>query len=579
MTFEPAEILSRSSRAKTRIYADLFAFLILVIGIQLRFGYGAGINDHFVLSPLGISWSDPTAFANDYFVFNSPQPHIFFDFVTSFGYGIGAPSATYFAFWLVTIAVSAIAIRKISEVMSPKNVFFATGFGSLLLVAGPVVLLGTTTIALPQALPHSLGGALVLLMFGFCLENKWSLAGVSVVLASIAHVQHGTVGLLIYLFFLAIDYYQTRSLRVVSYFLAATALVTIIKILSLRQVVGDLSDFVRVCNLYITYHCDSNSWSPNRFVLGICVAGMLLIAATSRKSLGFDYFRIFAFTFSAGGATLVILEFINFPFLGEFIQGTNGFRIFSLLISLGAISGAWIIVNAHTLSFKRLLLGLLSIFVFLTAEDDVGLLSPYSFIVAVILVVFYFKVMDDNSAITSPVLRAKASSKGFIGLFASISIVTAIASGTKNLQPDIAFMSEYRNAFRLEQIVPSGETIAADPNWAWVRLASKRAVIVDCKYKPYGGAPLVEFESRLESIGGYQKMCIQDSFRKLKPAELDIWAEKYSAKYLLLDKRDKRIPKMMNLGWTMSQNPESKKIVAINRSLVLLEKTIDSNPK
>jgi hypothetical protein len=140
-------------------------------------------------------------------------------------------------------------------------------------------------------------------------------------------------------------------------------------------------------------------------------------------------------------------------------------------------------------------------------------------------------------------------------------------------------MSEYRNAFRLEQIVPSGETIAADPNWAWVRLASKRAVIVDCKYKPYGGAPLVEFESRLESIGGYQKMCIQDSFRKLKPAELDIWAEKYSAKYLLLDKRDKRIPKMMNLGWTMSQNPESKKIVAINRSLVLLEKTIDSNPK
>lgn len=572
MSLELVEILSRTSRTRARVYANLLSFLILIVGIQLRFGYGAGVNDQFVLSPLGISWSDPTAFANDYFVFNAPQPHIFFDFVTSFGYGIGALSATYFVFWIVTNAVCAIAIRKISEFLSPEHVFVATGIGSLLLIAGPVALLGTTTIALPQALPHALGGGLVLLMFGFCLENKWSLAGISVVLASIAHVQHGTVGLLIFIFFLAIDYYQTRTLRVVSYLLTATALVTIFKILSLRKVVGNLSDFVRVCNEYIPYHCDSNSWSPNRFVLGICVTGMVLIVATSRKSLGFDYFRIFAFTFSVGGAALVVLEYANFPFLGELIQGTNGFRIFSLLISLGAISGAWVVVNAHTLSFKKLLLGLLSIFVFLTAEHDMGLLSPYSFIVAVMLIVFYFKVMDDNSAITSPDLRAKASSKGSIGLFASMAIVAVIASGAKNLQPDIAFMSDYRKAFRLEQIVPSGETIAADPNWAWVRLASKRAVIVDCKYKPYGGASLEEFESRLESIGGYQKMCIQDSFRKLKPTELDVWAEKYSAKYFLLDKRDKRIPDLINLGWTISQNPEAHKIVALKRGLALLEK-------
>jgi hypothetical protein len=260
MTLHTAEILTKTTKAKSRVYANLLSFLILIVGIQLRIGYGAGVNDQFVLSPFGIYWSDPTAFANDYFVFNAPQPHIFFDFVTSFGYGIGALSATYFVFWIVTNAVCAIAIRKISEFLSPEHVFVATGIGSLLLIAGPVALLGTTTIALPQALPHALGGGLVLLMFGFCLENKWSLAGISVVLASIAHVQHGTVGLLIFMFFLAIDYYQTRTLRVVSYLLTATTLATIFKIL--RSIINIIIMFkYNWCiycdnfNIYISKKC------------------------------------------------------------------------------------------------------------------------------------------------------------------------------------------------------------------------------------------------------------------------------------------------------------------------------------
>jgi hypothetical protein len=573
------EISSRTSELKARVYADLFAFLILVAGIQLRFGYGAGLNDQFVLSPLGISWADSTAFANDFFVFSAPQPHIFFDFVTSFGYRIGALSATYFAFWIFTMAVCAIAIRKISQFLSPEHVFFTTALGSLFLVAGPVTILGTTTIALPQALPHALGGALVLLMFGFCLEKKWSLAGISVVLASIAHVQQGTVALAIFIFFLALDYYEKRTFQIVSYLLIAIAMVTIFTILSSRPVLGELSDFVRVCNEYIPYHCDSNSWLPNRFVLGICTLGLMLIVATNRKVFGFDHFRLFVLTYSVGGAALLVLEFVNVPFLGELIQGANGFRVFSLMVPLGAISAAWVIVNAHKLSFKKLVLGLVSIFVFLTGATDLGFLSRYAFFVAVFLILFYFKVMDDNAKISAPELRTKASLNGSVALFAGIAIVSVISSGLTIPRMDIAFMSDYRKSFKLEQIVSSGETIAADPTWTWVRLASKRAVIVDCKYLPYGGPPLEEFESRLESIGGYEEICGGSSFSTLKPKKIDAWAEEYSADYLLLEKRDKRISELEDLGWTVNQDPGSDKIEVLRPydkhriRLILLEKT------
>jgi hypothetical protein len=570
---------SRTSQTKTRIFADLFSFLIIAVGIQLRYGYGSGVNDHFVLSPLGISWSDPSAFANDYFVFSAPQPHIFFDFVTSFGYSIGALSATYFSFWLVTIAVSALAIRKISEFLSPERFFLGAILGSLFLVAGPVTLLGTTTIALPQALPHALGGALALLTFSFCLEKKWSLAGFFVLLSSVAHVQQGTIALAIFLFFLILDFYETRALRIIPYIFVLISSVLIVAILNNRPVLGKLSDFVRVCNEYIPYHCDSNSWAPNRFVLGLCAIGLVIIVANSRKALPFDHFRIFSFTYIIGGLVLLALEFINFPILGELIQGSNGFRVFSLLIPLGAISAAWVIIEASQLSYKKLLLGLASIFVYLTALSDVGFLSRYSFFIALILILFYFKVIDGNADSAIPTLRSQYSFASSVGLFASISIIAVVASGLTMPRFEIGFMSDYKKSFKLEQLVPSGETIAADPTWTWVRLASKRAVIVDCKYLPYGGAPLTEFEARIKALGGYERICSESSYGTLKPNRLDTWADKFSAKYLLLEKSDKRIAALKELGWTIVEKPGSDKIEVLRPydkhriRLVLLEKT------
>jgi hypothetical protein len=194
------------------------------------------------------------------------------------------------------------------------------------------------------------------------------------------------------------------------------------------------------------------------------------------------------------------------------------------------------------------------------------------------LILFYFKVLDDNSNTTTPSLRTKESLNGSLGLFVAISIVSVIASGLTIPRIDIGFMSDYKKSFKLEQIVPSGETIAADPTWTWVRLASKRAVIVDCKYLPYGGQPLAEFESRLESIGGYEEICLDGSFRDLKAPRLDAWAKENSAGYLLLEKADKRISELKTLGWSITQEPGSDKIEVLRPydkhriRLVLLEK-------
>jgi hypothetical protein len=58
---------------------------------------------------------------------------------------------------------------------------------------------------------------------------------------------------------------------------------------------------------------------------------------------------------------------------------------------------------------------------------------------------------------------------------------------------------------RAEQLVPSGSQLLAPPlDWG-VRMATKRAVVADCKYGPYGGDAWKEYKARIEAMGGFDQ--------------------------------------------------------------------------
>lgn len=569
---------AEKSKSESVNAAYLLTFLTLVAGIQLRFGYSAGLSDQFVLSPLGISWADKSAFKNDYFVENAIQPHIFFDWFTKIGYSSGHLSSYYLFYWILTLAVASIAIVKFAEFLSRENVLISSLLGALLLTAGPVTLFGTTTIALPQALPHALGGAICFLAVSLALRKEWLGAGICVVFATVAHVQHGSVAIAIIALLLIMNFRAKRQILWFPIFCLILSMGIFALILSIRPVIGNFSDFIKVCNEYIPYHCNATSWLPNRFVTGLATFSIILIAASNRKVSSQDNFKDLSQIAISATIALISLDYLDVPVFGGIVQAINAYRINSIFISIGALCGAWILVNAKELSSRTLALALSSIYVFLTATGDESHLAPYSFIVASILFWFYFTIVESNGkdknwnvfSISLPKTQAK--------IFVALALVAIMGSGLTLPRFRPNFMSDYAKSFKIEHLVPSGSTIVANPSWTWVRLASKRAVIVDCKYIPYGGVPLTQFENRLDEIGGYDEVCSGNSFDALTPQEIDSWASRFNGKYLLLSKSDKRINKLMSLGWSELNEPEANKI-EIRRSydgqrirLVLLHK-------
>ena len=270
---------------------------------------------------------------------------------------------------------------------------------------------------------------------------------------------------------------------------------------------------------------------------------------------------------------VVFADRYNVPVLGELFQATNAYRIGVLTVGLASISFALHLSLISSLSKKNFSVAVVSGVLFLNAPSDGGYLSNMKIgLLAVGLFLILVKHAIDRKQIDDSQFSLPVSQSvviPFTGFIAASLSVLALAgpSFTFGL-PVLSFNSARADlGNQIASVIPSGETIAMDPKRNWVRLSTERAVVVDCKYVPYGGPALLEYRKRLDPLGGFGNACGLKGFSELKPIEVSEFAQKFDANYLLLTASDVRLDDIKEIGWD-----EIERIPYSNTTFVILRK-------
>lgn len=503
-------------------------------------GYFAGWGDHFVLSPEGLSWAIPGAFANDWFMEAAPQPHWFFDSITYLGQIAGHLSTAYVLFWAVGLlafgwATALLALRVAGRAAWPV----AIGF-TMLISQTPWMIGGTGSLVIPQALPAVTSASLVYLVIAALLTGRRWVAAVATVVVAIVHVQQGAIVVIILGAFTVVDAIRARrpDWRLIVAIVAALAFVVFG--LVLRPVASNLGDFVEICDTVIPYHCAAHLWTPGELVstCGLIVLAVLSFFIVPRRA------RLAWLTTIGLATTGYALGFaadaLSVPVLGKLAQGVNVYRLGTVLLPF-AIWGVllplikpvltrWSIVRL--VAWALALLGLLaSPYWYLKGTTDPAFIAAIVIIVAATLLAARF--------------RARLSRAFIVGLstFLMGLLFVFVAAGTGGItirQPDFRFIQDQALVdwgANVRSVVPSGDVIVSSPRMEWVKLVTQRAVVADCKDVPYGGEPWREWKRRIGDLGGVAQ-CVAPGpllYNTLSADHLISVADKFHSDFIIID--------------------------------------------
>jgi hypothetical protein len=315
----------------------------------------------------------------------------------------------------------------------------------------------------------------------------------------------------------------------------------------MRPIYGKLEDFTWVCENMIPYHCDANSWSWKTFVTGFSSLGLLLVTSfiSTNRSWCLVVRILCLIEFIA-----VFSDFFDIPVVGEFVQGSNIYRYGMFVSALTPIAFIILFLSARKSDIKELVLigfGFIFFYLYLCSEYSV-LSSIKLWIFFVFLFVYFLKFRDrisSNSIMPSGEVQRVLIRLSTLLLLAFI-ILTPFPNS--HIQVDLESETSARGV-TLRDSIPPGSVIASDPRMTWLRLESRRAVVVDCKYAPYGGPALSEYRQRMSELGGWNRACTGDSFRGLSAGDLNSFARKYSAKFILIDTNSELDTALQRFGW------------------------------
>jgi hypothetical protein len=523
-------------------------FVVLSIFICLKVnGYRAGTWDHWVLSPKGISWTDDSSFINDWTIFHAPQPHVFFDLFTAIGTYLNVLSWFYLGYFFVTITVLCLAYWILCKTFF-NNFHFSCGtLAVLILSISPKYLLGTGVPFLGIALPALLASGLALLSLAYLINDHTRAAMTLSIPTTLMHVQLGLAltSLLLIVLFFEKDKWQRKF--ILSSLQVATSILCGVVLLNLRPVYGNLKDFTWVCQNMIPYHCDANSWTLNTLITGSSSLGLLLVSSfisTNHK------WRLITRSLCLIELFAVSSDYLNIPLVGEFVQGSNLYRYGMFVSALTPIAIIFIFLSTYKgiLRFATLeACGFLFSFLYLCSEFTI--LSNKKVYVGIFIVVAYL-ISIRNQILSSSKRKIKnfQSVTIFLSTTSLLSILVFTPLSDSHIQINLESETSTR-ALLLRDLVRPGGIIASDPRMTWVRLESRRAVIVDCKYAPYGGPALREYRQRLSSLGGWHRACSDGSFVNLSSNELDSFVRRYGAEYILIESTALSNGALSELGW------------------------------
>lgn len=536
----------------------VLAGVMLVATQAVAAGYEYGHGEQQLLSIKGISWADPTAFVNDWFNERAPQPHILFDVITFVAESIHARPAVYFGYWAASLLVVAWAISLVADVWLPRRVRSLELLVAALLVTGPYFALGTFLVIHREAVPNGLGGALGLLTVAFLIRRRDRAALVAAGLTTAFHVQHGTVVAvaLLVAWLLQPDRFRRRYVR---WFPVAIVLILVCVYLVgvVRGLVAGSGDVVAICETASPGHCDPQVWSSSVIRSGVLVvilgvAAPMLARPWSWRSVGLVAAPALVALVALATDLANIQPFQTLGrefFLYRFVMAVAPFAPFTIVMLLGRAAtrlsswrtwvsvpvGIVLLVAWHGLTFA-----------------NITRFRPTSAGVARATAVLAVAVTGGVALATFVFARGAMRRRRLVlalppavtaGMALSVGLLLAYGSRATGWVPlTLGYRADDGAVVigrRVEALTPPGAVIAARPDYTWLRLMSRRAVVVDCKSVPYGGPPWVEYNERLRALGADTPLkCGDAGYSRLSADELLGLEQRFGATYALLEPSD-----------------------------------------
>ncbi|MGQ7310497.1 DUF6798 domain-containing protein [Microbacterium arabinogalactanolyticum] len=529
-------------------------------------GYTVGTADHYVLDPGGLRAADPTRFGNDFFLSSSPEPHWFFDYVTALGASTNL-SVVFFLYWCVGLAFFGFGAAMLARRWAPRMPWIVGLAFTVLMFLAPWFVAGTGSPMIASPIPAVVGGYAAFFTVAALVSGHPRVAAVMATVTSILHVQQGlVVALVLGVTFVAL---WVRDKRMPVWVLIGTlgaAAGTAYGMIH-SGFGASIADFVQVCDEMIPYHCSAHLWAPNTMVAAIALivlsAFSIRLAAPQDRLIWATSIGLIGFGLLSG----MLADYLRIPALGALAQGSNIYRLGAIVIFFAVwgllsfvirpartrwdavFAVAWLIVSVTYLRSggwqfygadqKR-------IYVILLPLLFAGALAPW-----------LLSVLRRREPVRIP------APAGVIAVAGAL-VVAAIFGGFIVPRPlNAAYIPDPAKrewGAAVEALVPPGEVLLHSPNAPYIRLATKRADIADCKSVPYGGKPYAEWKKRIDDLGGWATQCRNGfptaPFNDLSAADLDRVAQRYDIHYMVLEQGQLDVlPGLEELGWSVALKP------------------------
>lgn len=523
-------------------------------------GYSAGTGDHYVLSQVGLHWADESRYAGDWFMQSAPQPHWFFDTLTFVGSSLGILSLVYLLFWFGGLFAFGLAAAFISRVWAP-GAPWAFGLATTVVASlTPWAIVGTGSSMISLAIPAVVSANLVFLFIASALSgrSRWMLA--AAVLTAVVHVQQGAVVAVLLGAIAVVQFVRQRKLSKATAVTFAATVGIVVAALVARPVAANSDDFIEICNRVIPYHCAAQSWSINTLLASFAVIGLALCTFMYQARGDRMLWGAVVLLPMAGLALGMTANMLSVPVFGELAQAVNVYRLGALVLPF-AVMG--MLLPFFRLGKGHLLVTLVPIVLSISYLDipqwqlNRGLIVPFMIVFALgaLAAVIVRSRMQGPSGRVSQI-----SAAGIIVLFLASAITTGGLTA-RPLDPTYIPNADVREwGEAVEAVVPSGESLLAPPLANYVRAATYRGVIADCKNVPYGGEPWQQWQERLTDLGG-TKQCIPANagfYNSMTPISIDRVADKYGVSYMVVEAGQAEwLSELDELGWDVVLEPTS----------------------